>query len=149
MEKLCIKCSKLLTLGVNWRPANKRMSLYKCNSCIKERVLQWQRDNPDKMRKYSRKYMSKEGVQDKWNKYVSKKYHKSKDGLNHVYVLPKENYAGVTNSKPRRKNEHKYSYLRFTDDMRVIYSTPNRAEAEELEALLHDHLGYLGKGNRK
>ena len=33
---------------------------------------------------------------------------------------------------------------RYIDDMRIIYSTPDRAEALELEGLLHD-IGYEGR----
>jgi len=116
MEKLCKSCNTL-------KPITEYYNGSKCKQCLKPLT-----------KKHNARY---------FRDVLKVNYHKSLDGMNHVYILPKENYAGITNSIPRRKNEQTYAERRFTDDMRVIYSTSDRAEALELEGLLHD-IGYQG-----
>ena len=71
-----------------------------------------------------------------------KEYRESKkDGLHHVYLI--NEYAGVTDTPYYRKIWHKHKG-RDVSNFRVIYSTADRQEALELEALLHT-IGYSGK----
>ena len=72
------------------------------------------------------------------------RYQKHKDGLHHVYVSGKYNYAGITDNPKWRKTNHA-GQGRPDIDMRIIYSTTNRKDALELEEFLHD-LGYEGRG---
>jgi len=70
-------------------------------------------------------------------------YEKHKTNEAHVYILPKENYAGVTKNIKFRMYVHKDDG-NDTTGYRVLYSTPQVEEAFELESLLHD-LGYEGR----
>ena len=75
---------------------------------------------------------------------AKQQYYQSKDGKYHVYLLPKENYVGVTQSTTYRWNRHKNHYNRDIEGARVLYSTSVKADAYELEDLLHE-LGYKGR----
>ena len=77
-------------------------------------------------------------------KICFKKYWQgTKDGLYYVYLLPEENYVGITSHVKRRMTAHKDVHKRNIKGMRVLYSTTNRQEGFELESFLHT-LGYKG-----
>ena len=70
------------------------------------------------------------------------KYLRSKeDGNWHNYIIDK--YAGITKNPWKREREHGVAG-RDKSTFRVIYSNPDKAEALELESLLHD-MGYEGR----
>ena len=124
----------------------------------KESRKLWQLNNRDKMKQYSDKFRTKEGFKEHKSKYDKKyntenrdkqlKYQRNynsqfEDGLHSVYIT-KDNYAGITNNSVRRAREHKHQNNTNYPLLCVIYKTPNRNEALELESLLHD-MGYRGK----
>lgn len=67
-----------------------------------------------------------------------------------VYLLPCEDYVGITNNLVERLRNH-ISKGRIVEGCRVLASLESREEARELEGLLHV-MGYLGnsmKGVKK
>ena len=141
--RICKKCNVKLVIGDNWRESNKKSSTYKCNDCIRAYLNKWMNTNRDKMNSYTAKWRDKPGVREELNSKSRKYKQDIKDGLHYVYLLIKDNYVGVTNS-PRRRAWEQTSQNRDSKNMRLLYSTPDRAEAFELEALLHD-MGYEGR----
>ena len=63
-----------------------------------------------------------------------------------VYILPFENYIGTTENYTKRIINHT-AKGKNVNSARVLKYLNNRAEALELEQLLHS-LGYEGKHNR-
>lgn len=59
-----------------------------------------------------------------------------------VYILPKENYAGMTKGFYYRMSYHK-SKGKNIEGARIIEKTTLKSQARELEALLHS-IGYKG-----
>ena len=126
MDKHCKDCNNKLVIGNNWTEARKKAYIYVCKAC---KILRYKK-HYDKNKEHYFTY--------------HKQYKESKkDGNQHVYILAKENYAGVTCNLYFRMGNHK-SQGRYIDDMRIIYSTSDREEALELESLLHD-IGYKGR----
>ena len=105
-----------------------------CKNCLRIKDYQTRRDHALKYNRKNKEYIASE---------MKRRYEESKDGLHHVYVSEKYNYAGITCHPPTRKRNHAQNG-RPDIDMRIIYSTPNRKEGLELEELLHD-LGYEGR----
>ena len=96
-----------------------------CKACAKNNAIKWRKKNPDKIAAQQARF------------------YKKKTKLHHVYVLEKEHYVGSTHYPAARRSQHKVKG-RYADDMRILYTTPDREEALELESLLHD-LGYIGR----
>jgi hypothetical protein len=139
MEKHCKYCNNTKAYNeFNKSSVHKDGYNSKCKTCSNEYLAKFRANRCQKKNKQRMKaeYAKRK---DKVKAYFQNR----KDGLHYVYILQKENYAGVTDCPPTRKTGHK-SLGRYIDDMRLIYSTPDREEAEELEALLHD-IGYGGK----
>lgn len=139
MEKHCKYCNNTKAYSeFNKSSVHKDGYNSKCRTCTKEYFA--------KFRANRCKIKQKEIVKAEYIKRKDKVkayFQNRKDGLHHVYLLVKENYAGVTDSPITRRTGHK-SLGRYVDDMKVIYTTPDREEALELEALLHDE-GYEGR----
>lgn len=123
----CIKCNTDLIVGENCTETQLKYSNYTCKPC---------RSN------YDKKYQ-KTAATLNHNRYLKYKQERM-DGHYSVYILPEEHYAGYTSSVHRRELEHRCGLKRNTSGMRVLYTTKNRDEALELEALLHDE-GYAGR----
>jgi predicted GIY-YIG superfamily endonuclease len=129
--KTCSKCKQSQPEeNFSWANKSKGLLCRRCKSCVNE-------------------YYWKDGKQRQRQPYKGTDYSKDyfkrgEDGLHHVYILPEENYAGTTKNPTQRERLHRSSKHRNTKGFRVIYSTPNRQEALELEELLHD-TGYEGK----
>lgn len=137
--KVCSKCKKEQPLeNFSWYNKPKGIKASKCKSCAKAYTKKWRGNRPVELKRATsrKEYLANK---DKWKA----RYESQKDGNSHVYILPKENYAGVTCNTYNRKANHK-SVGRYVDDMRVIYSTTSREDALELEDLLHD-IGYEGR----
>ena len=124
MDKVCKDCNSKLVIGDNWTEGRRKAWVYFCKSCARQRGKKHYEANREQYHASNRAYNQSK-----------------KDGLHHVYIV--DNYAGYTQNTWRRKVSHKQAG-RNTDTFRVIYSTKNRDEALELEALLHD-IGYEGK----
>jgi len=133
MKKQCKKCNVKLVIGDNWRESSKKYSFYICKSCAVKRNNKYLKKNYSKNR-------------DRILANNKKLIDSHKDGLYHVYVV--DNYAGQTTNVWQRKVTHKSRFKRNTDTFRVLYSTPDKTEALELEALLHD-LGYEGRHTKR
>jgi len=71
-------------------------------------------------------------------------YYSKKDGHHSVYLIPSENYVGITESLYYRMAGHK-SVGRDISNYRVLATFEDRELGLELEELLHD-LGYEGRG---
>jgi len=68
-----------------------------------------------------------------------------KDGHYSVYLLPKENYVGMTEQIKARMHNHKY-YGNDTTDYKVLHTFNSKKEALKKEAEYHE-MGYKGKSN--
>jgi len=118
--KTCTKCKKSFDYSFFHKDKTSKDGLVsQCKECVKSRH-------------------TKEEIQKMNKKYRASKY--SKDWS--VYILPKENYAGMTQSVFFRMHHHKSKGKDITG-YRVIEKTKTKAQARELEDLLHD-IGYKG-----
>jgi len=133
MVKLCRICKTEQEHG-SWtnRKTGKSFSNSKCRKCAA--------NYSNKRTKDKRKDPVINAQLLKWGRDY---FQSKKDGLHHVYILPIEHYAGVTDNPFFRGQDHR-SKGKNTEGFRIIHSTKNRNEALELEALLHD-LGYKGR----
>jgi len=111
---------------------------FRCKTCCRAYTAKWRARRPKELKQA----IARKEYLDNKQRWADKQ-NSTKDGNQHVYVLPKENYAGVTCNPPVRMANHR-STGRYTGDMRILYSTPDRDEALELEGLLHDE-GYEGR----
>ena len=68
---------------------------------------------------------------------------KGKTSKTILYLLPKENYVGITNNLKVRLSNQRVINKRDTTDYRILAELDNRADALELENLIHS-LGYNG-----
>ena len=121
----CKKCDTKLLIGESWTSSMKKAGNYKCKSCHSKKVSQWNKNNSNILKSAHKKH-----------------YNKNKHDFV-VYLLEEDNYVGVTENLYYRKAVHKH-LNRNTDKVRVLYQTKNRADALELEELLHD-IGYEGR----
>ena len=130
MDKYCKYCDTTKDINLFYkRKASIDGYQNRCKSC-----------DDNKIKAYVKQPERHAYLLKKW----TKEYEDSKDGLNHVYIQSDINYAGVTNSPLWRQVSHKVNKATSRDNFRVIYSTPDREEALELESLLHD-IGYEGR----
>ena len=134
MEKKCTKCNTSKPLKQFYKNAETLYGVTSyCKQCIKDKTnIPYQND--------------KNFRQKRLDKGRDRYYNIIKDGLHHVYLIPKDNYVGTSEQLKMRLAGHRY-YGRDTTGWRILYSTKNRDEALELESLLHD-LGYNGRHNR-
>ena len=91
---------------------------------------------------YKREYYHRH--KEKRKQQMLEYYNSNKSKECHVYLLPEENYVGVTKNLRYRMYVHKNTDKRNVKNMRVLHSTTNESDAFELENLLHD-IGYEGK----
>jgi len=106
----------------------------------------WRLANKEKAADYQREYIAKnaEKVYEKQSKY-GKKYRESrKDGVFSVYLLPEENYVGMTTCFHRRLINHKNTQNRNTEGAYILSKHETKREAVEVEASYHAK-GYLGR----
>ncbi len=68
---------------------------------------------------------------------------KRKDGLHYVYLLMDHHYIGVTDDLYGRFSVHRTQSKRNTDNYRIMYATPDRAKALEIEKQYHG-MGFFG-----
>jgi len=61
-----------------------------------------------------------------------------------VYILPAENYCGVTNNFKRRLAEHRSHHDRNTEDAYIVKSFVNKEDALIFEEELQKEEGYYG-----
>lgn len=139
-SKICNTCKvekSLDEFGKN--NATKDLLNHKCKACVRE----YNRLNKDSiLLNLKNRYKVK---RDSIIKYALERQAGLKDGYHSVYLLPIENYVGVTDNLTVRKSGHKY-YGRETKGMRVLAQFNNRKDALELEQFLHE-LGYIGASN--
>ena len=68
---------------------------------------------------------------------------KRKDGLHYVYLLKDHHYIGVTDDIVGRFSVHKTQSKRNTDNYKIMFSSPDRQEAERIETQYHG-MGFHG-----
>lgn len=124
MEKYCKDCKEKLVIGDNWTESRKKAWVYVCKTCARNRGKKHYEENRGEYHEYNKQFRKSK-----------------KDGLYHVYVIELDNYAGQTENVWVRQVDHNQA---GRGKMRVIYSTPNKQDALELESLLHD-IGYKGR----
>ena len=95
------------------------------------------------MDKYNPKY--KKDNKEQLAAYDKEYKAKRKDGLNYVYLLKDEHYIGVTDCLVNRFDKHRHDG-RNTDNYRIMYTTPDRAKALEIETQYHG-MGFFGANN--
>ena len=128
MDKHCNKCNDKLVIGDNWNERKKKACSYICRLCTNA-MMRKKNEDPT----YRAKARELTRIWNQKNKEYSNNYkHSLKDGEHKVYLLPECNYVGVTNNPRRRFIEHK-GMGRDNSNPRILYSTPDRKEAEELE----------------
>jgi predicted GIY-YIG superfamily endonuclease len=71
-------------------------------------------------------------------------YESKKDGLYTVYLLPEENYVGMTNNLYRRLEHHKSKHKRDVSDVKILGKYHTKDEALVTEARYHNE-GYKGR----
>ena len=138
LMKECITCKETKELTEFSKNKNRKDGLqYRCKSCNKEYNKQHYLTNPD-----YRKQNYLDNIES--YKQYNKQYRLSKnDGFYSVYLIPSDNYVGVTESLYKRMAQHK-SIGRDITDYRILAQFNNREEALEVEELIHD-LGYNGR----
>ena len=119
----------------------------------------WKLNNPDRIKAHQAKFINKpenkvkKKAYDKEQKstpehkeyaadYQRERVAKRKDGLHYVYLLKDEHYIGVTDDLYMRFFRHK-TYGRNTDNYRIMFSSPDRKEAERIETQYH-RMGFFG-----
>ena len=68
---------------------------------------------------------------------------RGKDGLHRVYLLKDHHYIGVTGNLNKRFERHREDFNRNTDNYRIMYTTPDRNKALEIEKQYHG-IGFFG-----
>ena len=136
-SKVCKKCE--ITKPVNEfgkHTSTKDRLNPKCKKCVRE---YYKLNKTRMLTQLKVNYLTK---RDKKIQYAKDLQISLKDGVYSVYLLPEENYVGVTDNLTVRKRGHKHSG-RNVKGMRVLYQFFNRQDALELEAFCHE-LGYKG-----
>ncbi len=82
-------------------------------------------------------------VKDYQKEYMPQYHEKQKDGLHYVYLLKDHHYIGVTGCIKTRFSLHRSKHNRNTDNYRIMYTTPDRAKALEVEKQYH-RMGFFG-----
>ncbi len=123
MSKKCTKCNTIKdNSDFAISKSNKDGLQYQCRTCRAE------------YKRERREYISKVEKE----RYYSKKH----DYV--VYLMPDDNYVGVTTNLAKRMATHKCHYGRNTDGVRVLCEFKDKESARELEDFIHS-LGYAGK----
>jgi len=104
----------------------------------KEYMKAYREANKEKTKAYNKAWnlANKEKKKAKWNSY--------KDGLFTVYLLPRENYVGMTNNLYYRLSTHKCKHKRNIEGAKVLGKYKTKKEALYIEAMYHDN-GYNGR----
>jgi hypothetical protein len=122
MNKKCTKCNKEKDLSdfANCK-SNKDGLQYQCRKCRTAYKLKNRKriSEVEKLRYYSKKH-----------KYA-------------LYLLT-DGYVGITTDLNKRLSMHRCHYDRDTNNARVLAYFDNKADAREVEDLLHS-IGYSGK----
>lgn len=98
-------------------------------------------DNKDKVKDYNKSYRL--ANRDELIKSQSKRRESSRHNPT-VYLLPKENYVGVTERLTHRIHNHRIDSKRDVSGFVILEVFDNRQEAIEFERLCHSE-GYKGK----
>lgn len=124
--------------GKEWRAKNKGYytEYFKNNEEQREKRKAY-------MKEYNPKYKKENKAK---TKAYDKEYKANLHGeLHHVYLLKDEHYIGVTSSIKNRFWKHKHDG-RNTDNYRIMFSSPDRAKALEIEKQYHG-MGFFGANN--
>lgn len=108
----------------------------KCKDCVRDYYKQ---NKSIILFQLKNNYKNKRGEK---IQYSLQYQYKLKDGAYSVYLLPYENYVGVTDNITVRKSGHKH-LGRKIQGFRVLAQFSTRKEALNLEKFFHE-LGYLG-----
>ena len=104
----------------------------------KEYMKAYREANKEKTKAYNKAWniANKEKKKAKWNSY--------NDGLFTVYLLPEENYVGMTSNFYYRLSTHKCKHKRNTEGAKVLGKYKTKKMALYVEAMYHDK-GYNGR----
>ncbi len=100
-------------------------------------------ENKAKQKAYDKEYKSTPEYKKHEKEYVLRKREERSDGLHHVYLLKDHHYIGVTSDLHRRFIDHRCKFNRNTDNYRIMFSSPDRQEAEKVEKQYHG-MGFFG-----
>jgi superfamily II helicase len=142
MNKYCRYCKETKTLNdFNKSSIHKDGYNARCRKCANEKLAKFRASRTEQQRKviWKNEYSIRK---DKVKEYFQNR----KDGNHYIYLLPKENYVGCTDSPKTRFTGHK-SLGRDISNARILFGSPDRELALELEEFLHD-LGYEGRHER-
>jgi len=125
----------------------------------KESRALWKLNNPNRIKAHQAKFINKPE-----NKIIKRAYDKEfkatpehkeyaadyqremiakrKDGLNYVYLLKDHHYIGITDDLYMRFSRHK-TEGRNSENYRIMYATPDRNKALEIEKQYHG-MGFFG-----
>ena len=110
------------------------------------RTKAWRLANKEKAAAYQKEYVAKnpEKIYKIKSKYGKKYRESKKDGLFTVYLLPKENYVGMSSSLHVRLRNHTSKHNRNITGYKILGKYATKKEALEIEASYHAK-GYLGR----
>ena len=108
---------------------------------MKEYQKKWYQDNKEKQKEYDQEYYNDNKEEVAAQQKLSKDSHK--DGLYTVYLLPKENYVGMTTNLHIRIRDHRTKHNRDTTDVQIIGKYHTKDEAVRIEASYHNE-GFKG-----
>ena len=127
-----------------------RLAAKKYYAANKEKVRAdskaWRLANKEKAADYQREYVAKnaEKLAVRAKEYGENYRESKKDGFFSVYLLPEENYVGMTTCFHRRLHSHKSENKRNTEGAYILSKHETKKEAVEVEASYHAK-GYLGR----
>lgn len=110
---------------------------------MKKKLTQEQRK--EAVRIYNAKYYQKN--KEKMNLQIKKQYQSKIKDYWSVYILPKENYVGITRNIDTRMIQHKW-LGRDTSDYRILHEIGNEEDAKRQEDLYH-RIGFEGGNGRR
>jgi len=132
----CRKCNVDLVVGDNWYASWAKRNSYCCIPCVNKTTKKWNKDNPERKRLASKDEYHRLGYQKKQLKKYTLDYWV-------VYLLPKENYIGVTNNIYYRMANHKTSG-KNTSNYKILHKYKLKDKALIKEEEYHNN-GYDGR----
>ena len=130
MTKICTKCNESKNFTNFTKDKQKKDGkCSRCKSCVKEVSSIYRSKNRDKLRSDSKAY--KESLRDEY--YT-------------IYLIPLENYVGVSTSPIRRIREHNRLGKDITG-WKEIVRVRGKKLSVNIERMLHDEYGYNGSNN--
>jgi len=114
----------------------------------REYLKNYRAKNKEKISAYNKAYLKEyyQANKDKASDYNKEWRNNKKSDKYTLYLLPNENYVGVTNQLELRIRNHKKDYNRNTDGYQVINTFNTKREALFAERLLHAD-GYSGRNS--